>query len=53
MKQFAFTEHGFTKYEGTELIGPLERAGFENVHVHRLYSRVTEGDAVVTATKPL
>ena len=53
MKQFAFTEHGFTKYDAPELVGPLEAAGFENVRVHRLYSRVTEGDAVVTATKPV
>ncbi|MBO6934243.1 MAG: methyltransferase domain-containing protein [Deltaproteobacteria bacterium] len=53
MKQFAFTEHGFTKYEASELVAPLEAAGFERIHVHRLYSRVTEGDAVVTAHKPL
>lgn len=52
MQQFAFTEHGFTKYEAGELVAPLQAAGFERVQVHRLYSRVTEGDAVVTALKP-
>jgi len=53
MERFGFTEHGFTKYEASELVSPLEAAGFERVRIHRLYSRVTEGDAVITATKPL
>jgi len=51
MSRFSIADHGFRKYDGVELIEPLRAAGFEKVAVVRLYSRVTEGDAVVVGTR--